>query len=132
MTCGGNPGNLRSDFPATGNYKFSLDTTDQANPELTVLPQLGDAFGATTTFVRGGFNDWGTGNPMIQVGDSAVRRNDYRSGCAGLRVQDRGGRLGDDQLRRSRLRFAHGGFAGFADDTELQPQPVEPIDDVLE
>ncbi|MDH4013506.1 MAG: DUF3372 domain-containing protein, partial [Chromatiales bacterium] len=72
VTCGGNPGNLRSDFPATGSYKFSLDTTDQSNPELTVLPQLGDAFGTTTTFVRGGFNDWGTGNPMIQVGDSAV------------------------------------------------------------
>jgi len=83
LTCGANPGNLRSDFPATGNYKFSLDTSDQANPELTVLPQLGDGFGTTTTFVRGGFNDWGTGNPMIQVGDSQVVETTIEVDAAG-------------------------------------------------
>ncbi len=34
--------------------------------------ELCDIFGATTSYVRGGFNDWGIDNPMTEVGDTGV------------------------------------------------------------
>ena len=59
IACGANTPNLGLNAPVAGNYVFSLDATSTAAPVLTV--SLAPPFGATTLFVRGGFNDWGNG-----------------------------------------------------------------------
>jgi len=59
LTCASNSQNLALNAPANGNYVFDLDASDTAAPVLTVSTE--PFFGATTVFIRGGFNDWGNG-----------------------------------------------------------------------
>ena len=53
---------------ADGNYRFRLDASDTAAPVLKVIDRATAPFGDTAIFARGGFNEWGTGNPLHYVG----------------------------------------------------------------
>ncbi len=73
LSCGNNPGNLQLSITDAGDYKFTLDITSTSNPILTVEPQVGAAFDTTQSFIRGGFNDWGTGSPLADPGDGTLQ-----------------------------------------------------------
>ena len=57
--------NMLITIPAEGEYRFALDALNADAPVLTVTNA--DAF-PVQTFVRGGFNGWGTDNPVSYVG----------------------------------------------------------------
>jgi hypothetical protein len=77
LQCNPNPANLTTTFPAADDYKFALDTSDPAAPVLTAKAQVGDEFGTTTAFLRGGFNDWADPPPpetaFVSVGGTPVQ-----------------------------------------------------------
>jgi hypothetical protein len=70
LNCSRNPANLSATFNSAGNVKFSLDTSDTANPRLTVGAQEGVAWGSVPVFIRGGFNDGGTGSELTAAGSN--------------------------------------------------------------
>ena len=58
-------GNLMLGLAAAGSYRFVLDANNTDRPALTVMDLGAAPYGhgeGTEVFVRGGFNDWGTGN----------------------------------------------------------------------
>jgi pullulanase len=59
LFCDNSSGNIDFSPPSTGDYTFSLEASDKVHPVLTVGKAA--PFGATTMYVRGGFNDWGNG-----------------------------------------------------------------------
>jgi len=55
------------DITEAGNYTFVFDTVNLSEPKIRVLG--GQFFGSSTVFVRGSFNDWGTGNTLTYEGN---------------------------------------------------------------
>ena len=64
--------NLALNVAETGNYRFRLDANDAAAPTLTVVDLDGAPYGygmeQSAIFVRGAFNEWGTGNELYYAG----------------------------------------------------------------
>lgn len=65
LSAAGQLPNLSITIPADGEYRFALDAINGDAPVLTVTNA--DAFPAQS-FIRGGFNGWGTDNPLSYVG----------------------------------------------------------------
>jgi pullulanase len=92
LSCGPNTPNLGFNAPAAGSYVFQLDASDTAAPVLTVTAV--PPFGATTLFVRGGFNDWGNGpSPTAPMSFDGISK--YQAVIASLAAGSYGFKVAD-------------------------------------
>lgn len=66
LSPGNDSANLSLVLETGGEYVFSIDTNNLANPSLSVFSA--DLYNATPVFVRGSMNDWGTANEMTANG----------------------------------------------------------------
>ena len=68
LTPGDDSANLPLVIETEGDYIFSLDTKNLANPTINVFSA--DLYNAEAVYLRGSMNDWGTGNAMTAAGNA--------------------------------------------------------------
>jgi pullulanase len=90
IACFADSKNLRFDSSAAGDYTFTLDAANVANPTLTISKTA--PFGTTTMFLRGSITSWDATTPFAWDGVSHYRAevNGVAAGSYEFKVADAG------------------------------------------